>query len=917
MNDKSRLQFAMFLCCTFVAMANGIARSEEPGDGNKELAILRFGQGEFVTGELRESAEPSLLRWQSPAFTKPFDFPLEIVSSVHFPAAAKRRKPVADYLFELAGGDVLFGSLKHLSAEEAELEVSPFGRIHVKRSDLRRFVRWNGDEDLIYLGPNGLADWTVESKGTAWREEIRHLVTDQAGAIIHGDFDLPPQAVIEFELSWTSKPDFVLALGVNSDAKVVEQAFRIEVWDSDLVVLREFDDLADIAGLQKVGAGSGRVRLQAFLDQDKGRLFILSAEGKQLADLHVSNGKKAAFEGLRLINKQGNVRLEWLRIARWNGEPPRGVQVDKARVHRTDGTIIYGQIKEFDQTANEFVIITDGQETRIKARDLDSAMLSVATNDETRKVRAILRDGVRVSGDLVRVEKGQLWLKCPSIVEPLAVPIADLHNFLIFAEATTLNSGERYEGRLELDGVRLYGSLVDSEAKATNSRLVWKPRNSLVASPLHHGVSGRIVYLAPALTPQERRLVEDARRVPLLGGLVGILGGAQPGHRKPVPTRRPASPFVPTMYLRTGDTIPCIVTSIDENGVNFKSDVAETTFVPHDKIKALVLAKLNLTIVVDEAKRDRLLTLPRLQRNNPPTHLIRAINGDYLRARLDHMNQETLTVEVRLDTRQLDRNYIAQIIWLHDDELEPTQRAVPGSASETLVQALRSNGDRLTFVAEAVTGEILSGTSDVLGACQVDIRDLAQLIIGSAIKEDASQLAYQSWKLKNAVDPKFVAADAAGQGRSAGTESALVGQPAPNFTLNLLDGKKFRLSDYEGKIVVLDFWATWCGPCIQVMPVLERIVAAHKKDNVILVAVNLQETPSRIKSTLERLQLNPLVALDIDGVVAAKYAAVAIPQTVIVGRDGSVARLFVGGGPQYADQIQDALNELLAGEQEE
>ena len=102
---------------------------------------------------------------------------------------------------------------------------------------------------------------------------------------------------------------------------------------------------------------------------------------------------------------------------------------------------------------------------------------------------------------------------------------------------------------------------------------------------------------------------------------------------------------------------------------------------------------------------------------------------------------------------------------------------------------------------------------------------------------------------------------------------------------------------------MLDFWATWCGPCVQTLPNIVRAVGNYQDRNVILLSVNLQETPKAIDAMLARLELKTTVALDRNGVVAEKYAAVAIPQTVIIDGNGNIARLFVGGGPQYVEPV--------------
>src|SRR5262249_55077320 len=130
------------------------------------------------------------------------------------------------------------------------------------------------------------------------------------------------------------------------------------------------------------------------------------------------------------------------------------------------------------------------------------------------------------------------------------------------------------------------------------------------------------------------------------------------------------------------------------------------------------------------------------------------------------------------------------------------------------VQAVRNDGIRLTFVAERLSGHALSGKSDVLGPCRVDLRNVDQLLINGGIDRAAALLAYQQWKLKDAPEPRE-AKDEDGQsasGRAPGTESALIGQPAPDFELDLLGGTRFRLAQHKGKVVILDFWATWCGP---------------------------------------------------------------------------------------------------------
>lgn len=122
----------------------------------------------------------------------------------------------------------------------------------------------------------------------------------------------------------------------------------------------------------------------------------------------------------------------------------------------------------------------------------------------------------------------------------------------------------------------------------------------------------------------------------------------------------------------------------------------------------------------------------------------------------------------------------------------------------------------------------------------------------------------------------------------------LKGLEAPDFTLALLDGGSLTLSEKMGKIVLLDFWATWCGPCRIIMPVLDAVSKEFADDGVELYGVNLREDPERVRAYLESKGLDLAVALDRDGRVGEMYSAFAIPQTVIVDRDGKVAVVHVG-----------------------
>ena len=874
--------------------------------------VLHLADGGYAAGGLRDSDRPGVLRWQAAAFIDPFDFAVKDLNNIQWPPPATIQRPAGDFCFELAAGDVLFGSLVGLDARRAELKIPRLGRVRVDRPNLLRIYRWRDGADLIYLGPNGLTGWREPAGQNHWREESGQPTTDHEGASIRGDFGLPARAVIEFEVSWKTKPDFVFALGVDDKDATVKRAFRFEAWGGDLVVQRELEQEADLAVVQEVKSGPGRAHLQAYLDQEQGRILVFSPGGARLADLKVGGNKPAPMPGLYLANIRGDVRLEWLRIGRWNGEIPREAGNDQSRVHRADGSILYGTLTGYRPESREFVLNTDKGEARINDGEVSSVFLSLPKDQPSRMIRAVYQDGSRLSGELVKVEGDAIVLNVPGVEGAVRLPVPGLRSLVVVAR----ESGESTTPtlpRLELDGVRLVGRLEDGQEQPGRSCLVWHPTGSATASPLRLGVSGKIFYKQPPprAANQPANPNRQANRNQGMGGFA--LQFAQALAETPsggTDEERRA------LFLRSGDVISSVITGIDEQGVRFKSSMSTSTFVPHDRVKAIELGPVgNLTVRLGKVKAERLLTVPRMQKASPPTHLIRSKNGDYLRVRVLMMDDKTVRVESRLEEKDLPRDRIAEIIWLHPEELDPRKKPA-SEARETRVQAVRNDGIRVTFTPLKYAGDTLAGKSDVLGDTRIKVGEIDQLLIGDGIEEAASHLKYGRWTLKNAPEPIEPTNDAPGGANGAtGTESPLVGKPAPDFDLPLVAGQRFHLAASQGKVVVLDFWATWCGPCVQAMPQVEKVTGEFDEKDVVLVAVNLQETPEQIKAMMERHQLKiARVALDKTGAIAEKYQAHAIPQTVIVGRDGKVARLFVGGGPHLGDQLRDALKAVLAGE---
>jgi cytochrome c biogenesis protein CcmG, thiol:disulfide interchange protein DsbE len=114
------------------------------------------------------------------------------------------------------------------------------------------------------------------------------------------------------------------------------------------------------------------------------------------------------------------------------------------------------------------------------------------------------------------------------------------------------------------------------------------------------------------------------------------------------------------------------------------------------------------------------------------------------------------------------------------------------------------------------------------------------------------------------------------------------GQPAPDFTLTASDGSTYRLSELRGRPVVINFWATWCGPCKDEMPAIDEAYQTHRDAGLIVLAVNVEESAERVATYAAKLKLTFPVLVDREGSVSARYRVRSLPTTVFVRPDGVI-----------------------------
>jgi peroxiredoxin len=137
------------------------------------------------------------------------------------------------------------------------------------------------------------------------------------------------------------------------------------------------------------------------------------------------------------------------------------------------------------------------------------------------------------------------------------------------------------------------------------------------------------------------------------------------------------------------------------------------------------------------------------------------------------------------------------------------------------------------------------------------------------------------------------------------------GGPPPVFVLKDLDGASHRLADYRGKVVLINFWATWCGPCLDEMPSIQELRDKLKGKPFVVLAINLDEPESRIRKFLTQMKVNFPILLDPDRQVARQWDARIVPASFVIGPDGRVRYSLVGELNWGHDIVVSRISELL------
>ncbi len=140
-------------------------------------------------------------------------------------------------------------------------------------------------------------------------------------------------------------------------------------------------------------------------------------------------------------------------------------------------------------------------------------------------------------------------------------------------------------------------------------------------------------------------------------------------------------------------------------------------------------------------------------------------------------------------------------------------------------------------------------------------------------------------------------------------EAPVVGATAPDFTLTNLDGEEVTLSQFRGKPVIVNFWATWCVPCRREMPAFQRAFDAHQTEGLVILALDVKEDARLVEPFVEELGLTFEILYDSDGAINDLYLVSGLPRTIFIDRQGVIKHIQVGEVQEVV--LQGLLDRIL------
>lgn len=949
-----RVSWITILLITFsLFVAAPLARAEFNG-------ILKLGGGFQINGSLLNSDQQGEIRLKTRGFIEPLTFP--IGNSISFkPSQIHQSNASKDGVrrIMMKNSDYMDGDLVDLTDEFVFWKSDYSDILKIPRTEVAQ-IFFPKSQSSLFFGPRDISDWQVQSGNSDdWNYESGSLSTSAANSSIFKSFNSLSQIQVHIKLSWKKKGDFLVALGTSDLEADIASAYRLETWSGELVAQRETQDDIDLFSISSLQTGPNELDLKITLNQVTGELITYSATGKKLGSLRVPSSPDSFNHGVLIKNKGGDLSVDRLNIIPLN--------IDLAMHEKLKGGFLIGT--EGDLTAlNEVTWKKDSQsfEKAIDNIPDDTQDLGPQDTQEVGVENIVVQPPVekeiinfdklqlihfnsfdetpvsldsidchgkaRISGSINIVRDGQVKIRPSWIDQVLPIKLSSITKLSCSDQPSPAqkNDDQSQAWILDMTDVRMTGNVtgVSLIGESKYPALLWKPFGSLKPVAIEPGIKA---FLHPKQKLTNKSSIQNSiakNLVQLNNKLYGNL-----------------------LLLKTGEIVPCRILSADKENVEVLTFFNKKAVIPLNLVRSLEMTtspvpnyfnqkttnrrimrgggripiqniKNSITFKQNE-NLDKFLTLPRPRKYLPPTHLLRAINGDLLKVNFISMDDGHVVFELHETERKVSRDRIASIspIAVNPPEDEENKNDAPqvvdeDSEDETPIapgtlQLRMENDYYINILPSDFKDQTLVGISRVLGDCSIPALVVNSISLKPDTNPSSNRWPYLDWVVDHAQQP--IAATAKANDPTRQPVDPMVGQAAPDFALTHLSEGKVSLSDLKGQIVVLDFWASWCGPCMVAMPEIIEATNQFKEDGVAFFGVNVKEDMNTIKRTIRSREFDLQVLLDTTGVTSDAYGAANIPRTVVIDKEGKIAWARTGAAPGLKNELIKVLTTMKNG----
>ncbi|MBM3967531.1 MAG: hypothetical protein FJ308_21115, partial [Planctomycetes bacterium] len=790
-------------------------RSDAKQQPQTNRGLLRLAGGDMLRGNVHSSDTPDAISWLSPTFLSPAVFPwssIELLDleNTHAP------NPLEENTFcaELQNGDAVSGRLISIDQQTAVLDIPNLGEKPIETRMLRNLIRLSrsaADSTQVFQS----SDWEQvlpapkNGKATKWYLKAGEISTDTSGTTISQWANMPALATIDIDVAWDQgSPNWWLTIG---DPRRLELQVR-KLQNKKLLnvtLLVENSKTADVATVQLPYDDERSLKLKLLCDANKAK-YVLMQDNQVLGtlngnpseqlvgrtkvsftntalglmtlrDLRISNSAfaipSAKLDGVEVLTKNAGTFFGSLASA----TAERTLKLDTFNGTQQDIALDSIERMEFPQPAKDATssdAATDQQHTakayrielanglRFASSDLQSAVIADEGTQSTQPAIRWTVLGGDISQPLNHVDRVTLEstqaMGLKKGVAPREATSADASMTALSGPTEPLDMQ-----RLITDDVVSLGRIVsviktDDGPKA----LAWQSkfaRNPVPINPRADGVIEPLVTNPGTGSPKKAR--SETSRALAANGL-------------PAPEAdisRPLKAFDPNVFLVTGDCFPATIESSTTEQLYFNSPLFETKSIQANMVRGIRLVDYSGADKIDRSTRNHLLTLPRLQRKNPPTHLVVSRDGDLLRGKLISLGRDQLEIDVRGERRTILVKNIAELVWLEPvpvdapkfeannqseskAEPDPATTAVANGATiseppnveqplpeaatlkanpSDVYQIILEQGARISIVPESIEGETLHGTHPSLGPCTLKWGQVSRIVLGDSIRIDA------------------------------------------------------------------------------------------------------------------------------------------------------------------------------------